>query len=48
MYDQGTYSEKIQLNTMVAIPLIYKGHALNKEYIIDIPVEQGPVDKKWV
>ncbi len=29
----------IKLNTMVAIPLQYKGYSLNKDYVIDILVE---------
>jgi GxxExxY protein len=29
----------IKVNTMVPIPLQYKGHTLNKDYIIDILVE---------
>ncbi len=30
---------EIQIETMVMIPLIYKGYILDKEYIIDILVE---------
>ena len=29
----------IPFETMVTVPLIYKGHVLNKEYVIDILVE---------
>jgi GxxExxY protein len=29
----------LQLETMAAIPLVYKGHVLNKDYVIDILVE---------
>lgn len=29
----------IKLNTMVSIPLQYKGYLLNKDYVIDILVE---------
>ncbi|MBX2955258.1 MAG: GxxExxY protein [Cyclobacteriaceae bacterium] len=29
----------IKVDTMVPIPLIYKGHLLNKDYVIDILVE---------
>ena len=29
----------VRVNTMVPVPLQYKGHLLNKEYVIDILVE---------
>jgi len=30
---------EIKVDTMVPIPLVYKGHLLNKDYVIDILVE---------
>lgn len=30
----------IKVNTMVPVPLQYKGHVLNKDYVIDILVEE--------
>jgi GxxExxY protein len=29
----------IEIETNVAVPLIYRGHAINKEYVIDLLVE---------
>jgi GxxExxY protein len=30
---------KVKVNTMVPVPLQYKGHTLNKDYVIDILIE---------
>jgi GxxExxY protein len=32
-------NRKLRVNTNVPVPLIYKGHLLNKDYVIDILVE---------
>ena len=33
------YLRDIEIETNVAVPLVYKGHTINKEYVIDLLVE---------
>ena len=44
VYQQCTVREltlrNVKINTMVIVPLVYKGYTLNKDYIVDILAEQ--------